>query len=100
MSYTSRSWWLAVGQSVGDGLDLRRVRGHPQLDRDAVDARHVEQLVADAQPRLVRVVVDAVHARQERVALRAQVREHGADAHGLDAQRRAFAEEQRVGDYV
>ena len=42
----------------------RRPAG-PRLDGDPVDLPHVEQLVEDAQPRLVRVVIAAVQAREE-----------------------------------
>ena len=42
---------------------------HADLDAHPVDLGHVEQLVEDAEPRLLGQVVDAVEAGQERVAL-------------------------------
>src|SRR6516165_864238 len=84
----------------GDRRDHRLARRHAQLHRDAIDLLHVQQLIQDAQARLLWVVVHAVHARQERVALGAQVREHGPDARRVDDERRALTEVGGVEDGV
>ena len=68
MSKISRSWCSAVGQAgvtEGRAVVQRHARGH----RDAVQRGHVEELVVDAQARLVRVVVQAVDADQAAEAL-------------------------------
>ncbi len=52
----------------------------------------------DAQARLLGVVVDAVHARQEAVARRAQLAEHVPHGGGIDHERRAVAEVDGVED--
>ena len=94
-SYASRSWKSAVGKELDAGVDLRQpvavgVRQR-RLDAQALDARHVEQLVVDAESRLAGQVVGGVEAGQERVLLArrvAQPAEHVEDALGVDDQGR------------
>ena len=83
---------VGAGPDVDDGVDVGAFGVHAHLDGDPVDLLHVEQLVEHPQPRLVGVVVDAVKARQERVAAPAEVLEHGLDGGRAGEDRRALAE--------
>jgi hypothetical protein len=80
----------------GHGRHVGRVDRDAGANRDAVDVRHVEQLVVDAEPRLLGEVVDAVQGGEEAVALLAQLLERGRDGLGRDEHRRLVAEEDRV----
>ena len=61
-------------------------------------AVHVEQLIKDPETGLVWVIVDAVEARQEAVALAVEVADDGPDVSRLGDQHRALAVEARVKD--
>src|SRR5215218_1581678 len=64
---------------------------HARLDAEPLEPRAREQLVVDAEPRLLGQVVDAVQAREELVGLLvlvAQVRQHLAHARGSDLEHR------------
>ena len=95
-------WVVGAGPHVGHRGDARRVRSYPCLDRDPVDALHVEQLVEDSEPRLLRVVVDAVQTGEEAVALGPQALEYAVglrrvgEQHGPAAVK--FGAKDRAGD--
>ena len=68
---------LVVGRRPGrrHARHVRVGQRHARAHGDAVDLVHVEQLVVDAEARLLREVVDAVDRGEEAVALGAQVLE-------------------------
>ena len=72
MSYTSRSWKSAVGNSSTQesisGSSPSAGVVEQRLHVQALDALHVEQLVVDAEARRGRQVVAAVQAGEEVVA--------------------------------
>src|SRR5688572_3687872 len=91
------------GVDVDDGRHVRVVHSEPGADVEAVDALHREQLVVNAEPRLGREVVHAVHAHEplpRLLVLVPEVAEHVADALRRDVERCALPEEDRVGDRV
>jgi hypothetical protein len=90
-------------EEVDDRRDGGLVDAHTHLDVQAVDALAAQQLVVDAQPRLLRVVVAAVEAGQEVVGLLGvlhQVADHVADGRRLDLERGLVAEKVGADDCV
>jgi hypothetical protein len=82
----------------GDRLDVRRLGVHAQLHRHAVHGAHVEQLVLHSEARLLGVVIHSVYRREEAEPALAQPPERRTHGGGVDDQRRAVAEVDRVED--
>ncbi len=86
---------LVVGgrPTVGHRRHVGGVERDAELDREPVQRVAVQQLVLDAEPRLLGEVVDPVDAHEVLIALGPERFEHLADHLGHDVDRALVAEE-------